>query len=236
MLHLARTVPRRPALVSGPRERLVHVGIDALSDVELVALLLGTGSAAEPVHVVATRLLEEHGGVGGLSRSGTSAIAARHGVGFAKASRITAAIELGRRVQAEAMRPPTERMVDGRAVDAWARPRLGALDHEELWVLAVDGQNGLRAARRVGLGGLHGLHVSLRDPLRAALREAASAFVLVHNHPGGDATPSLEDIEFTRRLSEAAELVGAPLLDHVIVARTGFTSMLERALLPEPRH
>src|SRR5258708_6677875 len=110
-------------------------------------------------------------------------------------------------------------------VDAWARSRLVPLDHEELWLLALDGRNGLRSARRVASGGLHGMHVTARDPLRLALREGASAFVLVHNHPSGDPTPSDEDVSFTRNIAAGAAIVGVPLVDHVVVARDGFKSI-----------
>jgi DNA repair protein RadC len=216
----------------GPRERLVNAGVEALSDAELVALLLGTGSAAEPVQVVAARLLEDRGGLAGLAHAGVGELASQLGVGFAKGARLLAAVELGRRVAHHAARTDGLRFPDSRAVDAWARPRLASLDHEELWVLVLDGQNGLRAARRVATGGLHGLHVGVRDPLRIALREGASAILLVHNHPSGDPSPSTEDVEFTRRMTEAADVAATPLLDHVVVARGGFASMLDRGLLP----
>ena len=124
-------------------------------------------------------------------------------------------------------------MPDRAAVEEWAQPRLATLDHEELWLLAVDGQHGLRAARRVASGGLHGLHVSARDPLRIALREGASAFVLVHNHPSGDPAPSQEDIAFTRTVERAARVIGIPLLDHVVIARRRATSMLEVGLFEQ---
>jgi DNA repair protein RadC len=99
----------------------------------------------------------------------------------------------------------------------------------------LDGYQSLRAARRVAVGGLHGLSVRPRDPLRLALRDGGSAFVLVHNHPSGDPTPSTEDLRFTRELAAAAEVVGVPLLDHVIVARGGYVSLLDRGLLASPR-
>jgi DNA repair protein RadC len=229
MPHVAKARPR--AVPPDPRERLFEAGVDALGDAELIALLLGTGGAGQPVGVVAADVLARHGGLCGLARAGVGELAVSGGVGVAKAARIAAAVELGRRVGCESARQPVTRFGDAHAVDAWARPRIATLDHEELWVIAVDGRNALRAARRVGVGGLHGLSVSTRDPLRCAVREAASAFVLVHNHPSGDATPSDEDIAFTRRLAEAASLVGTPLLDHVIVARGGFTSLLESAAI-----
>ena len=215
----------------GARERAVDVGIEGLGDADLVALVLGTGHAAERVGVLAAALLEEHGGVSGLARAGLGELGARRGIGRAKGARLAAAIELGRRAAAEAARGGAARFPESCAVDAWARPRLAALEHEELWLLALDGRNALRAARRVAMGGLHGLHVAARDPLRIALREAASGFLLVHNHPSGDPTPSHEDVEFTRRLARAGAAVGAPLVDHVVVARDGFSSMFELGLL-----
>ncbi len=102
-------------------------------------------------------------------------------------------------------------------------------------MLALDGRQGLRAARRVASGGIHGMHVGARDPLRVALREAASAFLLVHNHPSGDPTPSDEDVAFTRSVCDGAAAIAVPLLDHVIVARRQATSMLEAGLLTSGR-
>jgi DNA repair protein RadC len=218
----------------GPRERLVDVGIDALSNAELVALLLGTGHPTESVDVLAQRLLEEQGGLEGLARAGAGELAVRRGVGMVKGARIAAAVELGRRVVIANARVTAVRLPDCRAVDAWARPRLGGLDHEELWVLALDGNNALRAARCVASGGLHGMYVAARDPLRAAIREGASAFVMVHNHPSGDPTPSPEDVKFTLSLAAAARVVATPLLDHVVVARDGYASMLALDLIPQP--
>jgi len=215
----------------GPRERLVDVGVEALAEAELVSLILGAGRAGESALVLATRLLEELGGVEGLARAGAGELTRRRGVGAAKGARLAAAVELGRRVTASAGRLPAVRLGDARSVYAWSRGRLAELDHEELWILILDGRGGLRAARRVASGGLHGLSVVCRDPLRAALREGGAAFVLVHNHPSGDPTPSAEDVASTRRLVEAAALVTTPLLDHVVVTRDGFASMLELRLL-----
>jgi len=215
----------------GPRERAFTLGVEHLGDAELVAILLGTGCSGLPVNVLAALLLEEHGGVGGLARAGVGELMQRAGVGAAKGARVAAAIELGRRAAFAASHEPLLRMPDRRAVEAWARPRLATLDHEELWMLALDGRHGLRAARRVASGGIHGLHVAARDPLRIALREGASAFVLVHNHPSGDPCPSPEDVSFTRSLAEAAALVGTPLLDHVVVARRRSCSMLDLGVL-----
>lgn len=228
--HLPMPVLTPP--IAGPRERLVEHGIDALTDVELLVLLLGTGNATEPVELVATRLLSDQGGLVGLRQAGVGELTTRRGLGVAKGARIAAAVELGRRIGIANAHVTRYRLPDSRAVDTWARTRLATLDHEELWMLAVDGHNALRAARCVARGGLHGMYVAARDPLRAALREGASSFILVHNHPSGDPTPSKEDISFTASVAAAADVISTPLLDHVVVARNGFRSMLEDGILP----
>jgi len=212
----------------GPRERAVAVGIEQMGDVDLVAIVLGTGCPGLPVSVLAAMLLEEHGGVAGLARAGIGELGQRAGMGPAKGARLAASVELGRRAMMAASVDASVRLPDRGAVEAWARPKLATIDHEELWLLALDGHNGLRAARRIASGGIHGLHVAARDPIRIALREAASAFVLVHNHPSGDPTPSEEDISFTRAVADAAAVVGTPLLDHVIVARKRAASVMQR--------
>lgn len=215
----------------GPRERAATVGVEHLGDSELVAIVLGTGCSGLPVGVLAAMLLEEHGGVSGLARAGIGELTQRAGVGTAKGARLAAAVELGRRAVFAASLDAATKLPNRRAVEAWARPKLATLDHEELWLLALDGHHGLRATRRVASGGIHGLHVGVRDPLRIALREAASAFVLVHNHPSGDPEPSDEDMAFTRTVAQGANVIGVPLVDHVIVARRRAVSMLERGLL-----
>lgn len=106
----------------------------------------------------------------------------------------------------------------------WASPRLVHLEHEELWLLCVDGNHVLTAAERVAQGGLHGCGVTARDVLRPAVRNAAAAVVVVHNHPSGDPTPSLEDVAMTEQLAQACNILGVPLLDHVVVARAGARS------------
>jgi DNA repair protein RadC len=212
----------------GPRERAFAVGIEQMGDVDLVAIVLGTGCPGLPVSVLAAMLLEEHGGIAGLARAGIGELGQRAGMGPAKGARLAAAVELGRRALMAASIDASMRLPDRAAVEAWARPKLATIDHEELWLLALDGHNGLRATRRVASGGIHGLHVAARDPIRIALREAASAFVLVHNHPSGDPTPSEEDISFTRAVADAAATVGTPLLDHVIVARKRAASVMQR--------
>jgi len=192
----------------------------------------------------AADLLERAGGLERLSRADALEIAAHLDRRTASndgrpparttlvaARALAAAFELGRRAEI-ARRGARPRLASPADVAAWAGPRIATLEHEELWMLALDGRGHLRAARCVAKGGLHGAAVRAADPLRAALRVHASAFVLVHNHPSGDPTPSREDVHLTAQVAAAAAVVGVALLDHVVVARDGFASV---PLPPAPR-
>ena len=208
------------------REYALAFGVQGLADVDLLSLLLGTGSVGQSVALSAATLLEVSGGLAGIARLGPHALA-RRGIGPAKAARIAAAVELGRRALLRSLAEEREVFDCFERVVRWAQPRLGALEHEEVWLLSLDGRYGLKSARRIAQGGLHGCALLTRDVLSPALRDGASAMVLVHNHPSGDPTPSVEDITMTRAVRVAAELVGIPLIDHVVVARTGARSLCE---------
>ncbi len=126
---------------------------------------------------------------------------------------------------------PRINLASSAEVARWGRIRLAELDHEQVWVLALDGRNGLRAAKRIAEGGLHGCSLDPRDVLRAVVREAASGFVLLHNHPSGDPTPSEEDIDLTNTVARAASVLGTPLVDHVIIAGGGHASLFDLGLV-----
>ncbi len=216
---------------SFPRERGLTEGFETLSDADLVAVLLGTGERGRTVNQLAVDVLERAGGLVGIAKTGAHLLASQRGVGAAKAARIGAAIELGLRVTSQ--RTTAVRVVIGSSqqVAAWARPRLQQLDHEQVWMLALDGRNGLRAALRIAEGGLHGCSLEPRDVLRAALRTAATGFILVHNHPSGDPKPSEEDVALTARVAQCGAAVGTPLLDHVIIGRCAYASLFDLGLL-----
>jgi DNA repair protein RadC len=198
-----------------------------LGDAELLSLLLGTGSAGHPVEQVALALLEAAGGIEGIARLGPHAFALEAGVGPVKAARLAAAMELGRRVVVRSL-GEHRRLIDCfEAAADWARPRLAALDHEEVWLLCLDGRSGLKSSTRIAQGGLHGCALTARDVLTPAVKNGAAAILLVHNHPSGDPQPSPDDIEMTKHVAKCAELIGIPLLDHVVVARSGARSVFD---------
>lgn len=206
--------------------------LERLSDRELLALILGPSPRRTAAS--ADQLLEFAGGISELSRLGTDLVAERTGLGRTRALRLAAAFELGRR-GLTARRLP-RRLATREDVATWAEPRLVGLDHEEVWLLSVDGRNRLRTARCIARGGLHGCALSTHDVLRPALRDGASAIVLVHNHPSGDTTPSDEDIQMTRAVARACHAVGLHLLDHVIVAQGGACSLGELGVLDTDRY
>ena len=210
-----------------PRERLAARGAPALSDAELLALILGTGTAREGVLDVAARVLASVGGLGALGRLSSSELAALPGLGPARAAEIVAALELGRRASRDiaADRPQIMRPADAAALLA---PTLAHLEQERSVVLLLDRRHRVLREVVVGIGGIAHAPMEPREVFAAALREPGVAAILVaHNHPSGDPTPSPEDRAITRRLTRAAETLGIELLDHVIVSAGGWSSLRE---------
>lgn len=221
-------VATRPS--AGPRERLEDLGARALSDAELVALLLRTGTRQRSAERVAQLVLTTHGGLGGLAQAAPAELRAVPGVGRAKGASLLAALELGRR-------QATRRLRAGDAVRSPAdvyrhfHPRLRDAPHECFLVLLLDGRHRVRREVLTSQGTLTASLVHPREVFRPALREAAAAIILVHNHPSGDPTPSREDREVTARLVRAGELLGVPVLDHIVVAERGYASLRELCAL-----
>jgi DNA repair protein RadC len=213
----------------GPRERLMLHGENALSDAELIAVLLGTGTASDPVAVVAQKLVERMGGLSGLRRSGLSAMSACKGIGVSKACRIRAAIELGVRLSAKRLQA---RMLIECSTDVAEamRPRLRDESREHFFVLALDARQRLTAEILVAVGGLTTCSVAPADVFRLVLREAAAAVIFVHNHPSGEPSPSREDVALTDRLRKAGWLLGINVVDHVIIGHDGHFSFLDAGM------
>ncbi len=216
-----------------PRERLDALGPEALSDAELLSLLLRTGARGVDVLQLAARLLSTHGGLPGLARVGPRDLARLAGVGPTKSATVCAAVELGRRLA-------TRRLDPGAALRSPAdvfhhfHPRLRHATQERFFVVLLDGRHRVIRHELVSQGTLTASLVHPREVFRPALREAAAALVLVHNHPSGDPTPSREDRDVTVRLMRAGEILGVPVIDHVVVAERGFCSLREEgALGPE---
>jgi DNA repair protein RadC len=210
--------------VEGPRERLLASGPAALSDAELVALILGTGSGHLSARAAALALVER-ASLPELAWASPEELSGRPGLGRARAAALAAAFELGRR---GAWTPPRrgERILEPSRVAELMRPSAHA-DRECFHVVLLDVRGRLIRAERVAEGSLTQCPVSPRDALRPAVREGAHGVVFVHNHPSGDPSPSAEDADLTERLRAASELVGVLARDHVIVASGGYFSFVE---------
>ena len=207
-----------------PRERLRDFGAGALSNPELLAILLRTGAARESAVAVASRLLSRFEGLAGLARTGFSELCAERGLGEAKAAQVQAALELGKRFVAA---QPEERAVirQPRDVANLLQGEMGVLDQEEMRVLLLNTRNQVLGSSSVYRGNVHTAIVRIGELFREALRQNAPAIILAHNHPSGDATPSAEDIAMTQQAIEAGELLDVDVLDHVVLAQGTFESM-----------
>ena len=214
-----------------PRERLSALGPEALSDAELVALLLRTGRPGADAQSIASRLLSACGGLPGLARAEGSELAETPGVGPAKAASLLASLEIGRRLASRRLDPGSS-IRSPADVFRHFHPRLRYAAQERFFVVLLDGRHRVLRHELVSQGTLTASLVHPREVFRPALREAAAAVVLVHNHPSGDPAPSREDREITERLMRAGEILGIPVLDHVVVAERGYSSLSEEAGRP----
>jgi DNA repair protein RadC len=212
-----------------PREKAMRDGIEVLSDAELLALLLRTGTAAEDVLAVARRLLDDHDGLVGLSRRAVYDLAEAHGLGPAKAAEMAAAFELGRRLAFAALR---ERPVldAPEKVAEHLTPLVAGLAHEEFWCLPLDVRSRLIGRPRVvSRGDVDATDAGPRAFFRIALAAGATTCIAVHNHPTGDHTPSAADIGVTKRLVKAGRLIDVELVDHIVLGSAGMFTSIRRA-------
>ena len=215
---------------SRPREKLLARGAAALSDAELLALLLRTGLPGKHVLQLAQELLDHFGGVAGLLHTGIEALKVVKGLGPAKRAELVAVLELARRALAQELRQ--QPLFDSpTAVRDYLQLQLGARSHEVFAVLFLDSQNRLLAFEELFRGTLSQTSVYPREVVLRALHHHAAAAVLAHNHPSGTAQPSRADEALTQSLKAALALVDVRVLDHFIVTRDRATSMAEMGLV-----
>ena len=214
-----------------PRERLAAQGPAALSNAELLAILIGSGSARESAVELMRRVMDDCGGsLGRLGKLGIEELCRYNGIGPAKAITLLAACELGKRRAAE---PAEERPRMDSAEKAYRHmlPRMQDLPTEECHVLLLNQRLGLIATKLVSRGGITGTAVDVRCVLREALLARATGLILCHNHPSGNARPSGPDDRLTQEMKRAAEAIGIRLLDHVIVCDGAYFSYADEGRL-----
>jgi len=213
-----------------PREKLGRLGVAALGDNELLALVIGSGTRRSGALALANSLLETSGGVHGLPACSGDELRQVPGVGEARAGQILAAIELGRRTL---LRPPADRpqLLTPGEVARYLLPEFGARPVEQFGVVLLDAKHRVLRTAVLTIGTLDRSVVHPREVFREASSARAAGIVLFHNHPSGDPTPSADDLALTRRLVAAGELMGIDVLDHVILAASRYVSLREAGRL-----
>ena len=211
-----------------PREKLIQRGAASLSDTELLAILLRTGTSSVSVLHLAEEVLAKYQDKGLVSIMNISPqeIASVHGVGLAKAATIVAAVELGRRISTRAAQK-LEKIEGPEDVARYASPLLRFEQKEHFLVMLLDVRNRVLAMPTISIGSLTASVAHPREIFREAIRYSAANMILIHNHPSGDPTPSREDIQITKQMMKAGEIMGIPVLDHIIIAGDGFLSLKE---------
>lgn len=213
-----------------PRERLFQLGPEALSNREILAILLRTGVKGENVLNLAERLLAEAGGLSGLGKLTVHELAQLHGLGKAKASVIKAALELGRRsVSADPMTRPV--VNSPQDIAHLVMEEMRYLDREHFRIVSLTTKNHVLGISEISVGSLNSSLVHPRECFKEAIRRNSNAIILLHNHPSGDPTPSKEDIAVTQRLAEGGGILGIEVLDHVIIGDNRYISFKERGIL-----
>jgi DNA repair protein RadC len=212
-----------------PRERLLSLGPEALSNTELLAVLLRSGTREEGVMELSCRIISSCG-IEGLSAAGARQLKDLHGVSDAKACSILASIELGKRLATGSVRP----MMSIEGPEDVARiymARMRGLKKEYFRGLYLDSKKRLLKEETISVGGLNTNSVHPREVFSTAIRESAAALIIVHNHPSGDPSPSREDISVTKSISEAAEMLGIELLDHMVIGKGRYVSLRQEGLI-----
>ncbi len=215
-----------------PREKMLLKGVAALSDAELLGILIGSGNKNETAVELSRRILTEYkNDLDQLGKTSVEKLKNFNGIGEAKAINILAALELGRRRQ---LSEPGEVRRINSSQDAFQSVSLELSDlvHEEFWVLFLDRSNKIIDKIRVSQGGVSGTVFDVRIILKQAIDKLASSLILFHNHPSGNLTASSNDMDITKKACDAAKLFDIKVLDHIIVAGKKYLSMADEGMLP----
>lgn len=214
-----------------PREKLMLKGKSALSDAELIAILIGSGSRNETAVDLSKRILAAvSNNLNALGKQSLSQLIQFKGIGEAKAITIVAALELGRRRRAEES-VELLKITSSKIIFELMQPIIGELPHEEFWIVYLNNSNKVISKTQLSKGGITGTVVDVRLVFKLALEMGATSLVLCHNHPSGSLKPSEADKQITQKLKRAGESLEIAILDHIIVTETGYFSFVDQGIL-----
>jgi DNA repair protein RadC len=213
-----------------PRERLLKLGSEALSAQEILALILGRGVKGESVMATSQKLIIRFGNLKGVANASVEELTQIKGIGPAKAAQIKAALELSRRLETDISETSQPMLKSPEDVAAVVRSQLKGKKKEHFLVLCLDTRNKLINCKPVSIGSLDTSIVHPREVFKEAVSSCAASVIFAHNHPSGDPEPSKEDIELTKRLAKAGEIIGIDVLDHIIVCDRSYLSLKARNL------
>jgi len=216
-----------------PRERLLRYGAQALSDAELLAVIIRTGTRSESALVLAQRILKGDGGKNGLAyivNSTVEELSNIKGIGVAKAVQIKAAVELGKRISSYNKRHQVT-ITSPLDVKELLMEEMRFLEKEYFKAVLLNTKNHVISIEEISVGSLNSSIVHPREVFKPAIKRSSASIILVHNHPSGDPTPSKEDIEVTSRLVNAGNILGISVLDHIIIGNNSIVSLKEQGLM-----
>lgn len=213
-----------------PREKLKLKGKDALSNAELIAILIGSGNQTENAVALSKRILASVDNLNALGKLSTEQLIAFNGIGEAKAITIIAAMELGRRRRTEEALP-LKKITSSKFVFEIMQPIIGELSHEEFWILYLNNSNKVVYKYQLSKGGLTGTIVDIRLVFKVAIEQSATGIILVHNHPSGTLYPSEADRQITKKLKTAGENLDIRVLDHLIITENSYYSFGDDGIL-----
>ncbi|PWB24293.1 RadC family protein [Flavobacterium sp. HTF] len=212
-----------------PREKLMLKGKDVLSDAELLAILIGSGSRNESAVALSQRILASVGGLNSLAKLSIAQLMKFKGIGEAKAVTIVAALELCARRRSEKAVETTKITSSNKAFELM-QPIIGDLPHEEFWVLFLNNSNNVISKSQLSKGGIGGTTVDVRLIFKLAFEKCATALILCHNHPSGSLIPSDADKQITRKIREAGSKLDVKILDHVIITESKYYSFVDEGI------
>jgi DNA repair protein RadC len=213
-----------------PREKLMLKGKEALSNAELIAILIGSGSRNESAVALSKRILASVDNLNMLGKMSISQLMNFKGIGEAKAITIVSALELGRRQRSEDALQFKNKITSSKVVFEIMQPIIGELPHEEFWVLFLNNSNKVISKSQLSKGGITGTIVDVRLVFKLALESGATGLILCHNHPSGNLNPSDADKEITMKLKLAGDSLDVKVLDHLIITETKYYSFVDEVI------